>query len=308
VFRDGIEFDGTMHEEQGFATRARLKVLRIDPKTGAIAARITSLSRPDVHRDFIGSCDPGGSSTVLSTTDKGSLDSSGDFGLPFLVGPAASTLDLTLSGGSVTGSIEGNPRWTIDFPIAAFLAAPSENPEPGSRAPGYSMLPPFPRKSGAYVLIRDGWSALPKNNGHVVTETLKEKSDIELPSNLVDAVEKGMNQLLKSKNKAKVSYLEFDGKDPVPEASSGAIVLLLVEADLPGKMRIELAPTETVKDGHRRLEILGEAPARVRFSELGLPSYAREAAPGIILVTTTSAPAPGAYALNADGGYELLQE
>ncbi|HEY4988608.1 MAG TPA: hypothetical protein VII09_02320 [Opitutaceae bacterium] len=308
AFRDGIEFDGTMREEQGFVTRARLKVVRMDPKTGAIAARVASLVRPGVHRDFIGACDPGGSSAVLGTIDKGVLDTSGDFGLPFLVGPAPSTLHLTLSGTSISGTIVGDAHWEMDFPAAAFLAAPGEKGEPGSSVADYSPFPAFPVQKGAYVLSRGKWAALPRNNGHVVTESVKEKSDLELPSNLVDAVEKGINQLVKEKNRAKASYLEFDGKDPIPESSGAVLVLLLVGAELPGKMKVELAPADTLKEGQRRVQVEGDSPVKIRLSEQGAAVYVREGPQGALLVTTTSALASGPYVLNADGGYELRQE
>jgi hypothetical protein len=75
-----------------------------------------------------------------------------------------------------------------------------------------------------------------------------------------------------------------------------------------GKPPVELAPAETTKDGQRRLVIKNGAAAEIRFGDHRMAAYIRSAGPGYLLFTTTCALAPGPYAFNADGGYELTQE
>lgn len=307
VFREGIVFDGTAREDQGFVTPARIEIARIDWQSGSIAASVHSLTQPGIYRDFIGTCDPSGSSVALGALSRGALDTSGDFGIPFLIAPTEITFNLALSGDSITGKIEGNPHWTFDFPVGAFLATPMEGPESKPAAPGRSALPTFPSAAGAYLLSHGGWQPLPRNNGHVVVETIRQKSDVEMPTNIVAMVAEGMNQIAKESNKKKVSYLEFDGKVPRPE-SSGPALVLLVGPDPTGRLQLELAATETVKDGIRRVEVGGDSTTRIRFGDQRLAAYVRRVGTGFVLLTTTSAPAPGVYAVNADGGYEFTQD
>jgi hypothetical protein len=193
----------------------------------------------------------------------------------------------------------------MDFPTAAFSGAPTEAAEGPA---DYSMFPPFPREAGAYLLARGAWVPLPTNNGRVVTETIRPKTEVELPSNIADALNKGIEQVVKKSHKIKVSYLEFDGINPVPASKGPVIVLALVGPDITERMTVELAPAETLKEGPRRVEIQGSSPEKMRVSYERLPEYVRRAAPGVVLVTTTSEVAPGSYILNAGVGYELKQE
>src|ERR1700677_4323795 len=150
---------------------------------------------------------------------------------------------------------------------------------------------------------------MPRNQGHVVTGMVRPKGeDLRLTTNLVGAVDEAISHLSNVKEKKKYTYLEFDGKDPRPESSAQALVILFVGPEPAGKPPLELAPAETMKDGQRRLEIRESASAEIRFGEGRKAAYVRRVAPGYLLFTTTSALAPGPYAFNADGGYELTQE
>jgi len=296
VLRDGIAYDGILREYQGFVALARLEVYRIDWRTGAISARIHSLARLNAYRDFLGTCDPSGGSVVLEATGRGEFGSDDNFDIPFLKAPVPATLHLELTGGSITGRIEGDTNWAMVFPTGVFLSAPTENPDPGSPAADGSVFPAFPRKAGAYLLTPGGWSPLPTNQGHVVVETVSEAAKQATPRNIA-----------KEKDKSKVSYLQFDGKDPRPESGAPAIIILFVGPEPSGSPLVELAPAETIKDGQRRVEIAGDSPAKILFGERRLAAYVRQVASGSILLTTTSAPAPGPYVFRADVGYELTQ-
>jgi hypothetical protein len=121
-------------------------------------------------------------------------------------------------------------------------------------------------------------------------------------------VEKGLDEMAKQKEKRKVPYLEFSGTDPRPESSGQAVVVLFVGAPPHGMPALELARAESTKDGKRRVEVMGGPGVKPRFGYSRLPAYVRQVAPGFIMLTTTSALEPGPYVLNADQGYELIQD
>jgi hypothetical protein len=328
VLREGIAYDGTLREDQGFITHARLEIAHIDRETGAVTSSIHSLARSKVYRDFTGTCDPAGGSIALSATSRGSFGEDGSFDIPFLTSASASTVHLELTGNSISGRIEGDPHWVMEFPAGVFLSATTEGSEPNSPPADGSVFPAFPKAAGAYLFSHGSWSAMPKNNGHVVIETVRPKSDVAIPNNIIGAVDEGISALTREKNKVKVSYLVFDGKDYRPESSGQAIVILFVGPRPSGKAPFELAPAAIQKDGTRRLEIPGGEPAaasrtaaespadarprpaatEVRLGEQRLAAYVRSAGPGDTLFTTTSALVPGPYVFNADAPYELTEE
>lgn len=308
AFRSGITFDGILHEEQGFVTGGRLEIVRIDRRTGSVSARIRSVSEPGVFRELLGTCDPAGGSVMLDTTGRGVLDTGDDFNLPLFKSAASAAVHLDLTGSSITGGIEGDPSWVFEFPAGAFLSVPTEGQDPDSPPADGGVFPAFPKAPGAYLLAQGAWSALPTNLGHVVVETEGPKSEFQLPANFSAAVEKGLDEIAKQKEKRKASYLRFDGTDPRPVSSGLAIVVLFVGGQAQAAPVLELAPAETTKDGKRRVEVMGGLGDKVRFGYARLSAYVREVAPGCIMLTTTSALAPGPYVLNADRGYELTQE
>jgi hypothetical protein len=156
---------------------------------------------------------------------------------------------------------------------------------------------------------------------------VRPKSEPQLPTNIVGAVSEGISALAREKEKQKVAYLVFDGKDPRPESVGPALVILYVGPKPAGKGELELAPTEADKEGVRRIEIPGgaavaqakapdeaadpharPAPVAIRIGEQRLAAYVREAGPGCTLFTSTSTLAPGPYVFNADTAYELTQD
>jgi hypothetical protein len=260
-----------------------------------------------VHRDFLGTCDPAGDSILLTATGRGVFNSGDGFDIPFFKGPTAATLHLALTPGSIAGAIEGNPSWVLDFPTAVFLSAPVEGIEAGSPPASGSVYPQFPKASGAYLLSAGSWVALPANQGHVASESVGPKSDLQVPTNIADALQMGVDHIVKSKEAKKVPYLEFDGKDPRPGSNAQATTILFVGAELSGETPVELASEEVKKDGTRMVEITDAEPGTVRFSALRAPAYVRRVVPGAILFTTTTTLAPGPYAFYADHGYEMTQ-
>ncbi len=311
IVRPGISFDGTLHEDQGFITHVRLEIDGFDRGTGVVRASIRSLARSGVFRDFTGAGDPSAGALSLTATDRGRYGDSGDFDIPFLAGPAASTLHLELAGSSLKGRIEGDPHWRLEFPAAAFLSATTEAADADSPAADGSVFPAFPKEPGAYVFSKGAWAAMPRNQGHVATEKESDKSGFQLPPSIIGAVNAGLAGFTKEKEKKMITYLEFPGKDPLPSSSGQALVILFAGQEPLGKHRspwIELAPTELQKDGQRRIEVAGKPDSEIQFGEQSVAAFVRRPAPGYYLLTTTGALAPGTYAFNADGGYELTQE
>jgi len=303
VLRDGIAYDGTIRDDQGSVTQARLEIARIDRKKGTVAASIHSLVLLNVYQDFTGTLNPSDGSLTLVTTSHGKFDSSDDLAVPFLVAPVAHTLQLALVGNAITGVIKGDSHWAMEFPVGAFLAAQTEGAEPDSPPANGSVFPAFPKASGAYALVAGEWKPLPHNNGRVVVETNHPMSGEELTEGPIGLVSLGVRRL--TEKGEKLTFLDFDGKDARPELRESAVVLLFVGAELTATPQVELAPVEAMKDGRRRIEILGGPAGAIRFGEQRAAAYVRRAGPGSVLLTTTSALAPGPYAFNADVAYEL---
>jgi hypothetical protein len=308
IFRPGIAFDGTLREEQGFTAHVRLEVDSIDRRTGTVTARVGSRSRLNVFREFSGGLEPLGGSVVLTATSKGGYHMDEDFDVPFLKRPAAATLRLALAGNALTGTIEGDPAWKIEFPVGTFLAAHVEVASPDPALPQAASYPPFPKEGGAYLLREGAWLALPRNQGHVVIETVRPDSDLHLSLNVIDLLGQGVGLVSREKDKKSIPYFQFEGKDPRPVARAGAVTILYVGPLPEGRPPIELAEGELMKDGRRRVFILGSAPGAVRFGETRIAAYVRQVASGSVVLTTTSVLEPGPYVLNADTGYELTCE
>jgi hypothetical protein len=308
IVRNGINFDGTLREEQGYIGHARLEILSIDQRTGAISVRLHSLTQWGVHRDFAGTCDPAGDSITLVATSRGVFNTNDGFDIPLFKGPKAATLRLELTASSIEGGVEGDSAWVLDFPTAVFLSAHVEGLGADSPPADGSVYPPFPKATGAYVLSGGSWLALPSNQGHVVSESVGPKSELQLPTNIADALQMGVDHLVKAKEAKKVPFLEFTGKDPRPESSAQATTILFVGPELTGSPPVELASEETKKDGTRSVEITENDPEKIRFAALRAPAFVRQVSPGIVLLTTTSTLAPGPYAFNADHGYEMTQD
>jgi hypothetical protein len=308
IFRPGIAFDGTYHEEQGFTTVARLEVESVDRKTGAVSAEIDSRGRLGVHREFKGNFDPSGSSLVLTATARGSFRADEDFDVPFLKAGVPATVRFSPAGNSLVGQIEGDPSWKIELPLGVFFSAPVEpavaNPEL-TEAPAY---PPPPKEEGAYLLREGSWITLPKNQGHFVTETIKPDANLHLSLSVIDLLGQGIGLVSREKDKMKVIFFQFDGKDPRPVSRGVATTLLFVGSEPKGKPPIELARAEVQKDGSRRVLKAGGPADSLRLGETRVAAFVRQVAPGCFMLTTTSSLEPGPYAFNADTGYELTRE
>jgi hypothetical protein len=311
LMRTGIVYDGVLRDPQGFTAQARLAIARFDRTTGAIAASIYSPDQLSFCGDYVGTCDPSAGSIALAKNAAG-LATRGSPNSSDSRIAAAATLHLTLNGSSITGRIQGDVQWTIEFPAGTFLSTPTEGPEPDSPPANGSVFPSFPKVAGAYLLGQGGWAPLPRNGGHVVVETARADSGFRLPTNVIGAVEEGVEQLTKGRGKGKEngkrSYLEFDGKEARPKSSGPAMILLFIGPVPSETPPVELAPAEPMPDGRRRVALIGGSPAKVRFSGQRLAAYVRQVAPDSILLTTTSTLAPGPYVFNADAGYELTQE
>ncbi len=296
--REGIAFDGTARDDQGSNTPVRLEIGRVDRRKGTFAASIHSLAVANVYQAFAGAWDPTDPSLTLGGTGRGEFDTTDSVAVPFLVAPVAATLQLALSGGSITGGIRGNPHWVVDFPVAAFLSSPAGAAGPGAE----QALPALPAAAGAYLLDAGAWTPLPRNNGHVVVETNHAMNSEEQSLGVMGLVSSGVRRIANKGEKA--SYLEFDGKDPAPGAPGLGLTLLVVGPAAPGAPA-EVAAVDRLKDGRRRIEVEGGAKAQVRFGEQRAAAYVRPVGTGAVLLTVTSPLPPGSYALNSDAGYEF---
>ena len=302
ILRDGIAYDGTIRDDQGSVTQARMEIGHVDRQGGAIAASIHSLVQLNVYQDFLGAWSPSDASISLVATGQGEFDFSDTLAVPFLVAPVPRTVELALVGDLITGAIKGDTHWVIEFPVGEFLAARIEGAEPDS-PPAADVYPAFPRRAGAYLLSGGAWRPLPRNNGRLVVETIHPMTAEEASSGVLGVVSQGVRRL--SQKGVKIPYLEFDGKDPRPASGGEAITLLFVGAGPSRTPPVEVAPVETLKDGRRGIEIAGDSPDQMQFGEQRVAAYVRKAGPGAVLLTATSALPAGTYAFNADAGYEF---
>jgi hypothetical protein len=305
VFRPGIAYDGILREEQGFTSHARLEVDSVDSQGALLSARIMSLSGSGLRRDFQGGIDPSGSVVTLTARARSSQRPDDEFDAPFLKTPDAATLLMSLAGNTIRGRIKGDPAWVIEFPVGAFIAAQAKADKRGAPGHGEADYPAFPKEGGAYLLSAGAWAPLPRNMGHLVMETVRPDAHLHLTLNLLDALSESVGLINREKDKEKVPYFEFEGKDARPAASGAAITLLFVGTAPQGRPPVELAPGELLKDGRRRILVMRPTPETISFGETRAAAYVRTAAPGCTLLTTTSALEPGPYVFNADTGYEL---
>ena len=218
-----MALNGSFREEQGFTAYVRLEVEGVDRQTGDVSAVIGSRTKLSVHREFTGHLDPSGSAILFTATERGSFHADEDFDVPFLKRPAPATLRLGLAGNAVTGVIEGDPAWKIEFPVGTFLSAPIEAEAGGPLPHPAAPYPEFPREDGAYLLRNGGWLALPKNQGHVVEETIKPDSNLHLSLNIIDLLGEGAGLVSREKEKKTVHFFQFEGKDPRPVIRGEAV-------------------------------------------------------------------------------------
>ena len=302
VLKDRMVYDGALREDRRYVFKTRLEFTRVDRSAGVITARVRSLNRLNVFREFLGAWDAGGDSIVLNATDVGEQDKNFGHNVPFFVTRENATLRLALTGNSLSGSIAGDAHWEIDFPADILLSAPTEA----------SGLPALPKNDGAYLLSNGSWETLPANHGHVVTEPAPDASEEEVSAMSMQALKGGGGEEpvpnSKRKDKEMVSYFEFDGKVPQPVARESAIVLLFVGPESTGEPAIELAPAKILADGRRRIKITGHSPTAIRLGDQRMAAYVRPVAPNAVLLTTTSATPSGTYVINAGAGYELLRK
>ena len=308
AIRTGIAYDGILREIQGITTQVRLEITGIDWQTGTITASICSLAQFGIHQDLSGTFDAPGGAVTFGSRGRRDLNAAINPSIPFLRAPAPPTLHLMFTGNSLAGPIDGYPHSLVEFPMGTFLSAPTESPEPNSPPADGSVFPPFPKKGGAYLLNRGVWASMPRNGGRIVLEKVESSLGLKLPINVaeIDMEEEGGPAM--TGHKGKVPYLEFDGKDPRPRSNAPVIIVLFIGPEPSDTPPVELAPAQTLPDGRRRVELMGDAPTMIRFGEQRPAAYVRQVAPNAILFTTTSPLPPGPYVFKADVGYELTLE
>jgi hypothetical protein len=180
--------------------------------------------------------------------------------VPFLKAGVPATVRLSPEGNSLVGKIEGDPSWKIEFPLGVFLSAPVEPAVPNPEATEAPPYPPPPKEDGAYLLREGSWVALPKNQGHFVTETIKPDADLHLSLNVIDLLGQGIGLVSREKDKKIVIFFQFDGKDPVPCPAERPQRCSLSVRSRRARPPIELAKAEVQKDGSRRVLKAGGPP------------------------------------------------
>jgi hypothetical protein len=302
VLKEGIAYDGTIRDDQGSITQARLEIGHVDAEKGTVVASIHSLALLYVFQDFAGTWSASDGSMTITSSGRGNYDFSDNLAVPFFVAPVPRTLRLALGGNAIAGGIKGDSHWSIDFPVGVFLAAPRERAGEGSTVSG-PALPQFPEGAGAYALVNGAWKPLPRNNGHVLVEKSHPMTEDEEDGGPLGLVSAGVRRV--TEKGLKTPYLSFDGKEPLPECASAPVVILLKGPGAASLSAIELAALSVDKEGHRRVQVLAAPPNPTQFGEQRIAAYVRHVGADAILLTATAALPAGAYALNGDVAYEI---
>jgi hypothetical protein len=297
LLREGAAFDGTIRDDEGSVTPARLEISRVDKEKGMVTASIHSLALLYVYQEFAGSWSPADGSMTIASTGRGQFDFSDNLAVPFFVAAVPHTLQLALIGNSISGAIKGDTHWSIEFPISAFLAAPGES---GGAA---GALPEFPKAPGAYALVAGTWTAMPRNNGHIVVETSHPMTDDEADGGPLGIVSAGVRRA--TQKGKKTPFLEFDGKEPPPACAASGVVILFNGPAAASTTSIELAAEALSKEGRRQVQVTAGPSGWAQFGEQRVAAYVRRAGPDSVVLTATSVLSPGLYAFRADVGYEV---
>jgi hypothetical protein len=309
VFRSGIVYDGILHEEQGFVTGARLEILRSRPANGLhLRAPSLLVSSQASTGSFSARAIRRAARCHARGNGPGHLDGDDDFNLPLFKSAAAATVHLELDGNSIMGGIEGDPSWVFDFPAAAFLSAPSESVERRTLPPADPCFPRFPRRpapicwpGGPGRRCRRTWAmSWSRPRARRAGFSCRQASRPRW---------RRVSTRSQSKRRSGRSRT-LNSPEPIPGPNPAGRPLSFsswarLRMECPRSSLLAPSPRRT---GKRRVEVMGGPGVKPRFGYSRLPAYVRQVAPGFIMLTTTSALEPGPYVLNADQGYELIQD
>lgn len=293
VVRNGAAFNGVARDKQGFSSRVRLRVRRVEPESRTLQVVIESLQQGGIYHAMSGSYDVDAGLIGLGSSGEGKFNPSGHLKVPCFSEDRAFKLALELDERGLCGPLSANwgeTGWTLEFPLA-LRAAPAD---------AEAAISEFPSEAGAYALIGGRWLPLPRNNGKLVQST----------GTIVGGLLGALADPKQQNGPQKLAEFVFDGDQALPvvdgENLTIAFVGPLMEPDpnliakypqLNGYPDVEVAPTRKGVDSKRRLDLVRIAPGLAGVGEARLAATVETPEEGVMVLTSTGPVAPGDYAV-----------
>lgn len=298
VIRSGAAYDGTARDRAGAVSRLRLRVNQFDSASQTVGVLFESREQNGIFHAMSGSYDVESGSLLLGSSGQGKFNPSGRLKVPFFSRDRGFKVALQLTAAGLVGEVS-NESWTLDFPVGATAAA----------TPLGAIESEFPAAPGAYVKGKDGqWVPLPTNDGKVTygaTEVLKNISG------LLGALSGKTDEAAQTRPD-KLADLTFAGRNTLPVVSGENVVFAFVgtikqaPADMIQKYpeladypQIELAPTRTLADGRRQVDLLRIVPGLAGFREGRVAATIDQPKDQTWVLSCTRRLLPGTYALVA---------
>jgi len=285
IVQAGAAYDGVARDTQGFSTRVRLRIKRVEAGSNTLQVVFESLQQGGIFHAMSGSFDIDAGTIGLGSSGEGKFNPSGYLRLPIFSRDAVFKASLELGEKDLRGVLvdqwNSQTDWSFAFPLLPQGEAPVAT----------SQAPTFPRETGAYVWIDGQWVALPRNNGKVVQSA----GDV-------------LGSLLTGPQK--LAEIVYDGRETPPEVSGESLVIAFVGAILPndpaklkrypelaGFPDLEIARSKTASDSKRRVDLVRIVPGLAGFGPTRLAATVEKPEDGVLLLTATSRVPAGRYAV-----------
>lgn len=294
VVRQGASFNGVARDKQGFSSRVRLRVRRVEPASRTLQVVIESLQQGGIYHAMSGSYDVDAGLIGLGSSGEGKFNPSGHLKVPCFSKNDTFKLSLELGETGLAGSLftswNGETGWTMEFPLALRDAAAGEPAEASA----------YPSESGAYALVGEKWVPLPGNNGKIVQSA----------GTIAGGLLGGLLDPKQQNGPQKLAEVVFDGEQPLPVVGGESLTIVFVgtvmEASpsmiakypqLDGYPDIEMAPTRTGSDSKRRLDLVRIVPGIAGVGDARIAATVDAPEAGVLTLTATAPLTPGDYAV-----------
>lgn len=305
LVKAGAAYDGTTKDREGFSSRLRLRIKRVDARDGTLSASFESREQNGIHHEVSGSFDIAEGVLRLGSSGGGRFNPSGVLKVPFFSRDDTFKFVLHLQETGFYGESSGW-GWTLEFPVARRGEGNTSRAENAGTDSGY---PEFPTDTGVYALVEGKWVLLPKNGGKV---TYGLGNIFAQLNGTLEALSNDPKAKEIATRPDKIASLTFAGSEPLPAVDRKNVVLIYVgpvkraPADMVQKYPtladepdIEIAPTRRLGNGNRQVDLLRIAPGLGGFHSQRVAALVEEAKPGVLLHVCTAAVPAGTYAVSA---------
>lgn len=294
IVQAGAAYDGVARDTQGFSTRVRLRIKRVEAGSNTLQVVFESLQQGGIFHAMSGSFDIDAGTIGLGSSGEGKFNPSGYLRLPIFSRDAVFKASLELGEKDLKGVLvdqwNSQTDWSFAFPLLQQGEAPVAT----------SQAPTFPRQTGAYVWIDGQWVALPRNNGKVVQSA----------GTVLGSLLTGLSDPKQQNGPQKLAEIVYDGRETPPEVSGESLVIAFVGTILPndptmleqypelaGFPDLEIARSKTASDSKRRVDLVRLVPGIAGFGPARLAATVEKLEDGVLLLTATSRVPAGRYAV-----------